>query len=679
MLRVLNNQQLDEMKANNEPDHTDSAIFVGEPDPALLGYIKQRFTQFVQQKHSNNIYTRILDSLKAYKGEYTDAKLAEIQEFGGSEAYAKVTLTKCRGAHATLREIYLGGDRPWDIDPSPEPKLPEQVQSAIGGLMGAEIQNMALMGQQVSPEALRRRSEQLLEQARVATQAEARKKAQRMKSKLEDILVEGKFYITLDKFLKDLTVYPYAVMKGPVVEQAVDVRWGEQGATVNKKPRIFWRRVSPSDFYWDLSVDDYQKSDVIEHVRYTRSDLSSLVGLPGYDDDSIREILEEFGASGLDEWHSWVDSAIRDEEDRRGTEFSAHLIHGLQFQGYVQGKWLKEFSVNSKYIKEEWKDYHATVWVVGNKVIKAQLNPNPRDRHNYYMTSLEEVPGGTVGFGLPELISDMQDTMNSTMRAIQNNMAIASGPQVVVNDAIVSPAEDGDELYPWKRWHYQSDPTMPNAKGVEFFQPGSITQELLYIFDRMSAYTDDVSGIPKYMSGNPGGTGGAGRTASGLSMLMGASSKILQSIATNVDTHIMHPMLNMLFDYVMLTDSEGVFSGDEQIVVRGVRFAQQQETQRLRSLEFLQLTANPIDSQIIGTKGRAAILKEVADRLGLKHVDIVPSIEEAELDKHTPDPNPAGTVDHQKSAVDQAKVNQAGDRPESPMSGMMRGPSGQTV
>lgn len=89
MLRVLNNQQLDEMKAKDAVSNDDAAIFVGEPDPALLGYVKNRFTQFVQQKHSNKIFTRIEDCLKAYKGEYSEDKLSDIRDFGGSEAFAK--------------------------------------------------------------------------------------------------------------------------------------------------------------------------------------------------------------------------------------------------------------------------------------------------------------------------------------------------------------------------------------------------------------------------------------------------------------------------------------------------------------------------------------------------------------------------------------------------------------
>ena len=47
----------------------------------------------------------------------------------------------------------------------------------------------------------------------------------------------------------------------------------------------------------------------------------------------------------------------------------------------------------------------------------------------------------------------------------------------------------------------------------------------------------------------------------------------------------------------------------------------------MRRLEFLSLTANPIDMNIVGVEGRAAILRSLADDLGLPGEEIVPDDE----------------------------------------------------
>jgi hypothetical protein len=79
---------------------------------------------------------------------------------------------------------------------------------------------------------------------------------------------------------------------------------------------------------------------------------------------------------------------------------------------------------------------------------------------------------------------------------------------------------------------------------------------------------------------------------------------------------------------VMLTDRTGLLRGDEQINVLGVNVAMQRETQRQRQLEFLQITGNPIDMQIMGVRGRANVLRPVADGIGLDGESIVPPDEE---------------------------------------------------
>jgi hypothetical protein len=56
----------------------------------------------------------------------------------------------------------------------------------------------------------------------------------------------------------------------------------------------------------------------------------------------------------------------------------------------------------------------------------------------------------------------------------------------------------------------------------------------------------------------------------------------------------------------------------------------QLETLQLRRNEFLQITANPIDSQIVGIPGRAEVLREVARGLELDTNSIVPSREKLE-------------------------------------------------
>jgi hypothetical protein len=110
-------------------------------------------------------------------------------------------------------------------------------------------------------------------------------------------------------------------------------------------------------------------------------------------------------------------------------------------------------------------------------------------------------------------------------------------------------------------------------------------------------------------------------------MLMGNASKILQTVAANIDRDVFDGILQNAYDMIMLTDNSGLLTGQESVRVMGVTVAIQRETQRARQLEFLQITANPIDMSIIGPQGRAEVLRSVADGLGMPGSDIVPSDE----------------------------------------------------
>jgi hypothetical protein len=92
----------------------------------------------------------------------------------------------------------------------------------------------------------------------------------------------------------------------------------------------------------------------------------------------------------------------------------------------------------------------------------------------------------------------------------------------------------------------------------------------------------------------------------------------------------MQPLLTMLYDMVLLTGTVAILRGDENIHVRGVNVALQNEIERANRLQFLQITGNPLDFQVIGPKGRAAILRALSEDLGLAGTQIVPDDDQLE-------------------------------------------------
>lgn len=616
---VAEREEAENMQRNTAVNATDEA------PSNLLAYVRREWQNVRNWRSAEAINDRLLHALRTFNGEYSASKLADIKKFGGSEIYARLIAVKCRGASSLLRDVYLGSDRPWALEPTPDATVPEDVTGKVMDLVQSEVQTLRMAGQPVDDAMVQQRMRSLMLAAEEAAQATAKKSAGLATIKLDDILVEGGFYNALAEFLVDLPLFPYAVMKGPVVKVTPEVKWEDGKAVVKNTPKLYWQRVSPFDFYWSAGVSNIADGPVFEKLRLSRSDLNELLGLPGFDDEAIRAALNDY-AHGVREWWDETDSERADLESREDPYVNtSDMIDCLEFHGPVFGRWLKEQGFED--IEDEDRDYYTQVWIVGGRhIIKTQISPSPRQQPPYFVTSFEKVPGTVIGNGLPDILSDIEEVANATLRALVNNLSISSGPQVVVNTDRMSPSEVAYDLYPWKRWQTLSDPMGGSAQPVTFFQPDSNSAELLGVYEKFTMIADEISAIPRYLTGSER-LGGAGRTASGLAMLMGNASKLLQTVASNVDRDVMEPLLQHLYDMVMLTAPAGLLRGDESIYVQGVNVAVQKETERMRQLELLQLTANPADLQIMGVEGRAKLLRSVADTVGLSGHELVPSDE----------------------------------------------------
>jgi hypothetical protein len=628
-LRVVSNSQIDaqqqvedQAKRTAEDQRPNMQQYVG-----LAGYIRTQWNMMV--RHRNTIAgwsDRLLSAMRSFNGVYDPAKLAEIRKFGGSEVYCRLVAAKCRGASSLLRDVYLGADRPWGLGPPDDPDIPAEVLSSVQDLIKTEVMTLMQAGQPPQPMVVRERSYSLLEAARDAAKKKATDQCQVAEDKVDELLTEGNFYKALAEFLVDIPLFPLACIKGPSVRMVTEVTWQGNKPIQRQVPKLWWERISPFDVWMTPGVTDADDAQIVERFRVTRVDLNDLLDLPGYNQDNIRLILEFYGMQGItDDWDTTDASRAVMESRENPTMNESNMLTGLMFTGNVQGRMLREYGFTNDQIPDELRDYSVQAWLIGNYLIKVQLNPSVRRRHNYYITSWEKVPGTPIGNGLPDIVSDLQEVMNATLRALVNNMSIASGPQVVINDDRMSGQENSDELYPWKRWH-ATNPTVSGTqeKPVDFFQPQMNAQELLGVFNAFYGLSDDISAIPKYLSGNSPG-GGAGRTASGLAMLMGNASKLLQTVCANIDRDVMTPILQATLDMILLTDTSGLLTGQEEVVPKGVVVAMQKETMRARQMEFLQITANPIDLQIIGPKGRAAVLRSVSQTIGLDGEEIVPN------------------------------------------------------
>lgn len=566
------------------------------------------------------------------RGEYSPDKLHAIRQQGGSELFMNITAVKCRAASAWLRDTMLGtgNDRPWQLEATPIPDLPEDVIAALREKVTQEIGPAFMAGVEIPQDQLREYVQSLKDEAVRAMQEEAKLRVERMELKTEDQLIEGGFIRALSQFIDDLTTFPTAIMKGPVMRRRKVLQWQNGRLVPVEVIKPEWERVDPFMFYpaaWASIVDE---GPVIERHRLTRESLEAMIGVEGYSEAGIRQVLIDFDTGGLREWlaidveRAAAEGKISDAHDTND------LIDALQLWDNVTGKMLIEWGLDESQIPDPVLSYPCEVWLVGNVVIKAVLNPDKLGRKPYYATSYEKIPGSFWGNAVTHLVSDPQDMCNAAVRALSNNMGIASGPQVVINVSRLPPGEPITQMYPWKEWQTRSSEYGDQSKPIEFFQPNSNAAELMGIFEKFSDMADEYSGIPKYMSGEH--VPGAGRTSSGLSMLLNNASKALKQVISNIDQDCITPLLERQYGHNLDYADDPDLIGDVNIVAKGAMSLVSREAAAVRRNEFTALVLNNQMAQsVVGPLGVAQLLRDTAKELDMNVDKIVPSVQQIEM------------------------------------------------
>ena len=202
-----------------------------------------------------------------------------------------------------------------------------------------------------------------------------------------------------------------------------------------------------------------------------------------------------------------------------------------------------------------------------------------------------------------------------------------SGPQVEVNISRLPPGDDITQMYPWKIWQTEYHDFQDSSPAVRFFQPGSNAQELLGVLEKFATLADEYSGIPRYMTGEY--VSGAGRTSSGLAMLINNAAKSLKHVVANIDADVITPMLERLYQHNLRYNADPDMLGDVRVVAKGAMSLVSREAAAVRRNEFLQVVLNsPVAQEIVGPLGAAELLRENAKLLDVNPDRLVPSREE---------------------------------------------------
>jgi hypothetical protein len=237
------------------------------------------------------------------------------------------------------------------------------------------------------------------------------------------------------------------------------------------------------------------------------------------------------------------------------------------------------------------------------------INPFVPNRIPYFAAPYELNPYSFYGVGLAENMSDTQQLMNGFMRMAVDNAVLAGNLIFEIDETNLVPGQDL-ELYPGKIFRRQG-----GAPGQALFATSypNVSNQNMQMFDKARVLSDEATGIPSFSHGQTGVTG-TGRTAAGISMLMGAAQLSIKSVIKNIDDYLLQPLGEAFYAFNQQFDYDEEIKGDIEVKARGTESLMRNEVRSQRLIQLMQIGSSPTLAPFIKFP---VILREIAHAFDL--------------------------------------------------------------
>lgn len=628
----------------------------------LAGLIGSRFqvAEDARKIHER----RWLTAYQNYRGLY--GKNVKFRESEKSRVFVKVTKTKVLAAFGQLIDVLFGtGKFPISVK---ETKLPEgiareahiELNQGTAGIEGPEQVESGIDVSAVEPESTpfdvgfegdgnvlrpganyfggekflsslednytNADGQVVLTEGRSALPVPAINPAQlaarNMEKLIHDQLEESNGVSELRNALFESALLGTGILKGPFSYNKILHRWtqGEEGREYKpshvRVPRVEF--VSCWDFYPDPNATSMEECEYVFHRhKFNRSQFRALSKLPYFDKDAIRECLT---MGGNYEKRGYEDQ-IREEEQDQQTPAQYEV---LEYWGTMDAEYLRQVGVEIDDKIDDLDELQVNAWISNGKILRVVVNPFTPPSLPYHAFPYEKNPYSFFGIGVPENMDDSQQIMNGHARMAIDNLAL-SGSLVFDVDESALVGGQSMEIYPGKIFRRQAGMPGQSIHGLKF---PNTAHENMMMFDKFRQLADEQTGIPSYSHGQTG-VQSMTRTASGMSMLLGASSLNIKTVIKNIDDFLLKPLGEAFFHWNMQFIEEDLdIVGDLEIQAMGTSSLMQKEVRSQRLTMFLQTAQNPAVAPFVKM---SKLISELAFSLDLDPEEILNSPEEAAI------------------------------------------------
>jgi len=599
-----------------------------------VGFIESQYQRSKDARMTDE--QRWLDSYRNYRGLYSSE--VQFTESEKSKAFIKITKTKVLAAYAQVVDVLFAGSKfPIGIEArqfpnnvagavsyNPNTLTDDKIKEQVGvdyNVPSSIVRPDIAKDLGLYKDALEPVKDELELGAGTGqgsiTYEPAKRAAQKMEKLMHDQLEETDASKHLRSIAFECCLFGTGVFKGPFAQDKEYPRWDKEGTYTplfETIPKMEY--VSIWDFYPDPDARNMNEAEfTIQRHRLNRTQLRTLKKRPHFRDESI-EIALEYGSNYTREY--WEDAL---EDDSTHSDMDRFEV--LEYWGVLDAELAEKADINIPSELKDKDEVQVNIWVCNGQILRLVLNPFTPARIPYLSVPYELNPYSFFGIGVAENMTDTQLLMNGFMRMAVDNGALSGNLIIEVDETNLVPGQDMS-IYPGKVFRRQAGAPGQAIFGTKF---PNVSQELLMMFDKSRQLADEATGIPSYSHGS-GSVGGVGRTASGMSMLMGAAAQNIKAVVRNIDDYLLAPLGRSLFAFNMQFNFDEEFIGDLDVKARGTESLMRNEVRSQRLLQFMQMTSN---EQMAPFVKYDYILRELAASMDLDEDKILNDPREAAI------------------------------------------------
>ena len=448
--------------------------------------------------------------------------------------------------------------------------------------------------------------------------------ARRLEKLILDQIEESNGSIELRSAIFEACLLGTGIVKGPFTYNKTLHKYTDTGNGREYTPQTVkvpkMEFVSIWDFYPDPNARNMEEAEfVIQRHRLNRNQVLDLANRPFFDKKAIMDCLRMGAKYQKKSWETDIDL-----EKSQYPDIEANRFEVIEYWGTIDAMSAREEGLELDESIDDMEEVQVNVWMIRDKVIRIVQNPFKPFRTPYQSFVYEKNPYAFFGIGVPENMDDAQQIMNGHARMAIDNLALAGNLVFDIDESALA-SNQTMEVFPGKIFKRQAGSPGQSIYGLKF---PNTANENMQMFDKFRQLADESTGIPSYSHGQTG-VQSMTRTASGMSMLMGAASLNIKTVIKNIDDQLIKPLGEALFQWNMqFYEGDLPIHGDLEIKATGSSSLMKKEVRSQRLTMFLQTVQNPAIAPFVRM---SEVIKELAHSLDLDPAEILNTKDEAEI------------------------------------------------